>query len=39
MYAFRSEEIDLQTGKVLETTTVKEIRSNPPIDETIFSKL
>ncbi|MFL6518739.1 MAG: hypothetical protein ACJ8NS_00805 [Chthoniobacterales bacterium] len=39
MYPFHSEEIDLQTGKVLETTTVKEIRGNPPIDETIFSKL
>lgn len=39
MYAFHSEEVDLQTGKVLETTTVKEIRLNPPIDEKIFSKL
>ena len=39
MYAFHSEEVDLQTGKVLETTTVKEIRVNPPIDEKIFSKL
>jgi hypothetical protein len=38
-YAFHSEEIDLQTGKVLETTTVKEIRINPPIDNSIFSKL
>jgi hypothetical protein len=39
MYAFHSEEVDLQTGKVLETTTVREIRINPPIAETIFSKL
>jgi hypothetical protein len=39
MYAFHSEEIDLQTGKVLETTTVKEIRVNPAIDPAIFSKL
>jgi hypothetical protein len=39
MYAFHSEEIDLQTGKVLETATVKEIRINPPIDETTFEKL
>ena len=39
VFAFRSEEVDLQTGKVLETTTVKEIRVNPPIDESIFAKL
>jgi hypothetical protein len=39
MYAFHSEEIDLQTGKVLETTAVKEIRVNPAIDPAIFSKL
>jgi zinc protease len=39
MYAFHSEEVDLQTGKVLETTTVKEIRINPPIDQAIFEKL
>ncbi|HEX4630356.1 MAG TPA: hypothetical protein VH188_05275 [Chthoniobacterales bacterium] len=39
MYAFHTEEVDLQTAKVLETTTVKEIRINPKIDETIFEKL
>jgi hypothetical protein len=38
-FAFHSEEVDLQTGKVLETTTVREIRVNPPIDESIFDKL
>jgi outer membrane lipoprotein-sorting protein len=38
-FAFHSEEVDLQTGKVLETTTVKEIRINPSIDESIFDKL
>jgi outer membrane lipoprotein-sorting protein len=38
-FAFHGEEVDLQTGKVLETTTVKEIRINPSIDESIFDKL
>ena len=39
MFAFHGEEVDLQNGKVLETTTVKEIRVNPPVDEAIFEKL
>jgi hypothetical protein len=38
-FAFHSEEVDLQTGKILETTTVREIRVNPSIDESIFDKL
>ncbi len=38
-FAFHNEEVDLETGKVLEMTTVKEIRVNPPIDESIFGKL
>jgi hypothetical protein len=33
------EEVDLATDKVLETTSVKEIRVNPPIDGAIFEKL
>jgi len=38
-FAFHSEEVDLQTGKTLETTTVKEIRINLSIDGSIFDKL
>ncbi len=39
LFAFGNEEVDLQTGKVLETTTVKEIRINPTIDSAIFANL
>lgn len=39
LFAFRSEEVDLQTGKVLETTTVNEIRVNPTINPALFEKL
>jgi hypothetical protein len=37
-FAFAGEDVDLQTGKVLETTTVKEVKVNPPVDPAIFSK-
>jgi len=37
-FAFASEDLDLTTGKILETATVKEIRVNPTIDPMIFSK-
>jgi hypothetical protein len=39
LFAFGNEEVDLQTGRVLETTTVKAIRVNPLIDEAIFANL
>jgi len=32
-------EIDLKTGKVLESSLIKEIKINPPIDLTFFEKL
>ena len=38
-FAFAGEDVDLKTGKVIETTTVKEIKLNPPIDAAIFTKL
>ena len=38
-FAFASEDVDLNTGKVLETSTVKETKVNPTIDPAIFSKL
>ncbi len=38
-YAFASTEIDLKTGKQLESTKVGSIKVNPPIDESIFKKL
>jgi hypothetical protein len=38
-FAFGAEDVDLKTGKVLETTTVKEIKVNPPLDPAIFTKL
>jgi len=38
-FAFASEDVDLNTGKVLETSTVKETKVNPAIDPAIFSKL
>jgi hypothetical protein len=37
-FAFAGEDVDLQTGKVLETTTVKEVKVNPPLDPAIFTK-
>jgi hypothetical protein len=38
-FPFANTETDLKTGKVLETTTVKDIRLNPPIKESIFTDL
>lgn len=38
-FAFAEEDVDLNTSKVLETTTVKEIKVNPPIDPAIFTRL
>jgi len=38
-FAFAGEDVDLKTGKVLETSAVKEIRINPPIDPAIFTRL
>jgi hypothetical protein len=38
-FAFGGEDVDLKTGKVIETTTVKEIKVNPPIEDSMFSKL
>ena len=38
-YAFAGEDVDLSTGKVLETSTITEIKVNPAIDPVIFRKL
>lgn len=38
-FAFASEDVDLATGKVIESTKVKEIKLNPSLDSAIFSKL
>jgi hypothetical protein len=38
-FAFASTEIDLKTGKELESTKIGSIKVNPPIDESIFKKL
>ena len=38
-FAFASEDVDLNTGKVLESATLKEIKVNPTIDPAIFGKL
>jgi hypothetical protein len=38
-FAFLSEDVDLKTGKVIESTRVQEIKVNPPIDPGMFSKL
>jgi hypothetical protein len=39
MFSFASTETDLKTGKVLETTTVRQITVNPEIDGTSFENL
>jgi hypothetical protein len=39
MFSFANTEIDLKTGKVLETTTARAITVNPEIDEASFEKL
>ncbi len=38
-FAFAGEDVDLKTGKLLETSSVKEIKVNPPIDPALFAKL
>ena len=38
-FAFASSETDLKTGKVLETSQIKSIKINPPIDPSFFQKL
>ena len=37
-FAFAGEDVDLKTGKLLEKTTLKEIKVNPPIEATFFHK-
>jgi len=37
--AFASSETDLQSGKVLETTVVRRVKINPPLNPSIFEKL
>ena len=38
-FAFASSETDLQSGKVLETTVVRRVKINPPLNPSIFEKL
>jgi hypothetical protein len=38
-FAFASEDVDLKTGKVLETAKISEIKVNPSLDLSIFNKL
>jgi hypothetical protein len=38
-FAFANENVDLKTRKVLESTQIKEIKVNQPIDLAIFTKL
>ena len=38
-FPFATEDVDLNTGKVLETAMIKETKVNPQIDPVIFSKL
>ena len=38
-FAFASTEIDLKTGKQLETAKVSTIKVNPPLNESIFEQL
>jgi hypothetical protein len=38
-FAFADEDLDMKTGKVLETVQIREIKINPPIDLSIFEKL
>jgi hypothetical protein len=39
MFPFASTDVDLGTGKVLESATVREVKVNPGFDQTIFDKL
>ncbi|HLW35339.1 MAG TPA: hypothetical protein VKS98_06740 [Chthoniobacterales bacterium] len=38
-FAFAGSETDLKTGKVLESSLIKEIKVNPPIDSIFFEKV
>jgi hypothetical protein len=38
-FAFASRDLDVKTGKVLESVQIKEIKINPPINPSIFEKL
>jgi hypothetical protein len=38
-FSFANTETDLQTGKLLETTTVRTVSTNPKIEEKIFRDL
>lgn len=38
LFAFAGAEIDLKSGKVLESSLIKEIKVNPPIDPGFFEK-
>ena len=38
-FPFAREDVDVKTGKVLETTTVKSIKVNPALDPSIITKL
>ena len=35
-FAFAARDTDLATGKLLETTTLLELRANPPVDDRLF---
>jgi hypothetical protein len=39
IFSFASTDTDLETGKVLETTKVREIRLNPPVAVDFFDRL
>jgi hypothetical protein len=38
-FSFANTETDLQSGKLLETTTVRTVSINPTIDEKVFREL
>jgi hypothetical protein len=38
-FAFADEDLDVKTGKVVETAQIKEIKINPPVAASIFEKL
>ena len=37
MLAFKSSQVDLRTGQVMQTTTVLEVTTNPPLTEATFA--
>jgi hypothetical protein len=38
-FAYRSTDTDLATGKLLQTTTILDIRVNPVVDDHLFEML